>query len=164
MKITPLRIRTWPDPILREKCLSVRQVDAGIRDLLDKMHYLMRRNDGVGLAANQAGLTRALVVIETEDRLFKLVNPRIIRKEGKIVFEEGCLSFPGLTLRLQRADRVWVSALDENGDALDIEAEGVLAVVFQHEIDHINGRVFVDRLPWWKKSAVFKRLKGNVKE
>lgn len=161
MKTTPLRIRTWPDPVLREKCLPVRQVDAGIKTLLDKMHYLMKRGDGAGLAANQVGLNQALVVIEAEDNLFKLVNPRIIRKKGSIVFEEGCLSFPGLFLRIRRAARVWVSALDENGEPLDIEAEGVLAVVFQHEIDHINGRVFIDRLSWWQKAGVIKWLKAK---
>lgn len=151
MKKTVLRIRTWPDPVLRKKCRQVKKVDSKTGYLLDKMHYLMKRGDGVGLAANQAGLDLALVVIEAEDRLFKLVNPRIIKKEGRQVFEEGCLSFPGLNLTINRAMRVWVSALDDKGDPLDIEAEGVLAVIFQHEIDHINGVVFIDRVPFWRK-------------
>jgi len=163
MKKIKLKIRIWPDPILRKKCRQVKEVSPQVRLLLDKMHYLMKKSDGIGLAATQAGLDLALVVIETEDRLFKLVNPKIVKKEGSLVFEEGCLSFPGLNLNIKRADRVWVTALDEHGGSLDIEAEGILAVVFQHEIDHINGTVFIDRVPFWKKLLIKPVLKKMEK-
>jgi peptide deformylase len=146
-----LRIHTWPDKILRKKCKKVERVDAQIRGILDKMYYLMEEEKGVGLAANQVGVDLALIVAKAEDRVFKLVNPRIVKKEGRIEFEEGCLSFPDLVLKTKRAAKVWISSLDESGQALDIEAEGSLSVIFQHEIDHINGVLFIDRVPLWKR-------------
>lgn len=159
MSKTRLRIHTWPDRILREKCKKVERMDARISQLLEEMYILMKESKGVGLAANQAGLDLALVVIEAEDRVFKLVNPQIIKKEGKTEYEEGCLSFPGLSLRISRAKRVWVSSWDEKGEFLDIEAEGVLAVIFQHEIDHIRGITFIDRLPLWRRIQALSKLK-----
>ena len=159
MEKTKLHIRIWPDPILRKKCKNIAQVDSDVRELLDKMYYLMKKGDGAGLAATQVGLDISLVVIETADKLFKLANPRILKKEGSIVLQEGCLSFPGLMLSIKRANKVWVSALDETGNPLDIEAEGVLSVIFQHEIDHINGILFIDRIPMWKKILITLRLR-----
>ena len=120
----------------------------------------MKIHKGIGLAANQAGIDLQLVVVEGEDKLFKLVNPRILKKEDKIRFTEGCLSFPGLELEIDRAERVWLSALDEKGDPVDLEVEGLLSVVFQHEIDHINGITFVDRIPFWQKF----RIRGQLKQ
>lgn len=163
MKETELRIRTWPDPLLKKKCKKINQVNSQVRRLLDRMYDLMKKNGGVGLAASQVGLDSALIVIETADKLFKLISPRILKKEGSIVFEEGCLSFPGLMLRIKRANKVWVSALDEGGNPLDIEVEGLLAVIFQHEIDHINGVVFIDRIPLWRKILIQFRLRRMEK-
>lgn len=121
-------------------------MDARVREFLDRMCMLMRLHKGVGLAANQVGLDERLIVVEVTDRVYKLVNPRITRKEGEIAFLEGCLSFPGLEIKIKRANKIWISALDESGQDIDIEASGVLAVVFQHEIDHIDGIVFISRL------------------
>jgi peptide deformylase len=148
---TKLQIRIWPDRILRRRCRKVTKVDDRIRGLLSVMQELMKTSDGVGLAANQAGLDEALVIIEAQDRLFKLVNPKIVKRSGQIEFEEGCLSFPGLALKINRSEKIWVTAQDENGDPLNLEVEGVLAVVFQHELDHINGRVFIDRISLWQR-------------
>ena len=159
MKKTKLKIRIWPDPGLRKKCRDVEEVDVRVKEILQDMYFLMKRKDGVGLAATQVGVDISLVVIEAGDKVFKLVNPRIEKKEGSFVFNEGCLSFPGLTLDIKRAYKVWVSALDETGDPLDIEAEGALSVIFQHEIDHINGKVFIDRCPAWRKFFVMSRLR-----
>jgi peptide deformylase len=123
------------------------------------MIALMRISGGVGLAANQAGLDLSLIVIEYQDQIFRLVNPRIIRKEGWISFIEGCLSFPGLEVEVRRSEKVWVRALDEKGVSVVLEADGFLAVVFQHEIDHINGIPFIDRISFWQKLKIAPKLK-----
>ncbi len=159
MRKTGLKIHTWPDKILKKSCNRVEKFDYQIKNTFDEMYRLMKKSQGIGLAANQVGLDLSLIVIEVRDKIFRLVNPRIIKKEGAIKFEEGCLSFPGLTLEIKRGRKVWVSALDEEGDPLDIEAEGILSVVFQHEIDHINGVVFIDRVNLWKRFSLLPKLK-----
>jgi peptide deformylase len=156
---TKLRIHIWPERIIRQKCRKVNRVDKQIQKLLDEMYVLMKSLKGVGLAANQAGLDISLVVVEAEDRVFKLVNPKIVKKEGKINFKEGCLSFPGLELEITRSDKAWVFALNEKGEPLELETEGVLAVIFQHEIDHVNGILFIDRLPIWQRVKIYPQLK-----
>jgi len=151
MTTTKLRIHTWPDKILRKKTKKVEEVNDTIRTLLDEMLTLMRVSGGVGLAGNQAGVDLQLVVIEAEGCLLRLVNPRIVKSQGSSASTEGCLSFPGLELSLKRYNKVWVKALDERGKPFDYEAEGLLAIVFQHEIDHINGIAIIDRASLWQK-------------
>ena len=160
MKRIKLRIHFWGEKILRRKCRKVREVDDDIRMILDEMYSLMRVSDGIGLAANQAGIDLRLIVIQIKDSIFKLVNPKIIKREGSIKIEEGCLSFPGVTLDIKRAGKVWVSSLDETGSPIDIEAGGILAVALQHEIDHINGVVFIDRVSFLKRL----KLKNKLRE
>lgn len=158
-----LKIHTWPAAVLRKKCKPVTVVDDNIRSLLDQMYLIMMTNDGVGLAANQVGLDIQLVIIEFKNKLFKLINPKIIKKDGNFNILEGCLSFPGLELEIKRAKQVWISALNELGEEITIEADDILAVIFQHEIDHINGICFIDRAPFWQKLKY--KLKGikNIK-
>ena len=163
MGVTELKIHTWPSEILRKKCKLVDKVDKRIKDLFEQLYLLMKNHQGVGIAANQAGLDLSLIVVEAEDKIFKLANPRILKKEGRIELKEGCLSFPGLVLKIRRAEKVWVEALNEDGYPLSIEAKGLLSVIFQHEIDHINGIVFVDRLPLWEKIRVFSQLNKLTK-
>jgi peptide deformylase len=163
MKKMPLRIHTWPETILRRKCSEVEIVDDEIRCLLDKMYDLMCEREGVGLAANQAGLDISLVVIQFKDKIFKLVNARIVKKKGSQKFREGCLSFPGLELEIKRAKEVLVTALDEYGKPIELKADGILAIILQHEIDHVNGVVFIDRIPFWKWVRILPRLK-EIKE
>ena len=159
-----LKIHTWPDKILRTKCKDVTKVDDNIRSLLDEMLRLMRVFDGMGLAGNQAGLDLNLVVIEYEDQVLKLVNPKITKREGKITFREGCLSFPGLELDVKRANKIWVSAFNEKGEKVNIEAGGILAVVFQHEIDHGSGVLFIDKISFWQRFKVRSQLKRIKKQ
>jgi len=160
MKKIKLRIHFWGERILRKKCKKVKEVNDDIRVFLNEMYSLMRVSDGIGLAANQAGVDLRLIVIQIKDNVFKLINPKIIKKEGKIKIEEGCLSFPGITLGIKRAGKVWVSSLDENGNTIDIEADGILAVALQHEIDHINGIVFIDRISFLERL----KLKNKLRE
>lgn len=163
MKKIELKIHTWPDKILRSKCKKVDVVNENIRQILDGMYSLMHENKGVGLAANQAGLNLRLIVIEAEDKFFKLINPCIVKKEGKISMLEGCLSFPGLELEIKRPKKVWVRSLDEKGETLDLEVEDILAIIFQHEIDHLNGISFIDRIPFWKRIGILKKLRAIKK-
>lgn len=163
MKKTELKIRTWPDRILRIRCKKVKTVDDTIRETLDAMHALMKECKGIGLAANQAGVNLRLAVIEAEDKVFKVVNPCIVKRKGKTSILEGCLSFPGLELEIKRAKEVWVSGLDEKGEPLYLEADGILAIVFQHEIDHLNGIRFIDRLPFWKRLKILSKLRAIKK-
>ncbi len=156
---TKLRIRIWPDKILKKRCRRIDKVTEETRRLFDQMHELMKETDGVGLAGNQAGVRDSLIVVEAGDKLFKLVNARITRKEGKLDFDEGCLSFPGMNLTIRRASKIWIQALDEYGNPFDIEAEGTLAVIFQHEIDHVNGVVFIERVPFWQRWKLRPQLK-----
>ena len=138
-------------------------VDETIRESLDEMLSLMRVSGGVGLAGSQAGLDLSLIVIEVENHIFKLVNPEIIKSEGSVSFPEGCLSFPGVELEIKRANKVWATALNEEGKPVEIEAEGFLAVVFQHEIDHIGGVVFIDRISFWQRLKTYPKLRKIIR-
>jgi len=164
MKKIKLRIHFWGEKILRKKCKPVKEVNNDTRKILNEMYSLMRVSDGLGLAANQAGIDLRLIVIQIKDDIFKLVNPKIIKKEGTIKIEEGCLSFPGITLDIKRASKVWVSSLDENGNPIDIEADGILAVALQHEIDHINGIVFIDRISFLERLKLKDKLRDIKKK
>jgi peptide deformylase len=161
---TKLRIHTWPESILRKKCKKVEVVDDTLRTLFDEMYCLMLTDKGVGLAANQVGLDIALVIIEFEGKIFKLVNPIIIKTEGTIRMLEGCLSFPGLEIEVTRSKKVWVSALNEKNEPLEIEANDILAVIIQHEIDHINGKTFIARIPLWQRVKIVPQLQEIEKK
>lgn len=164
MSKTKLRIHTWPENILRNRCRKVEKVDDQVKCLLDEMLSLMRVSGGTGLAGNQAGLDLSLIVIEVENRIFKLANPEIIKREGSVSFDEGCLSFPGLELEIKRNKKVWISALDHEGKPIKIEAEGFLAVIFQHEIDHIEGIAFVDKVSFWNRVKAYPKLRKIIQK
>ncbi|MFA5272499.1 MAG: peptide deformylase, partial [Candidatus Omnitrophota bacterium] len=156
---TKLRIITWPNQNLRKKCRKVKSVDDGIRKIFNEMRLLLIEANGVGLAANQVGLDLSLAIIEIEDKIFKMVNPCITKKEGKTKFLEGCLSFPELEVEVDRSKKVWVSYLNEYGEPIDLELEGVLSIIFQHEIDHLNGILLTSRLPFLRRLKVASKLK-----
>jgi peptide deformylase len=159
MEKTKLELQIYGSPLLRKKCKPLEHIDLRVRDTLDRMLEMMRKNNGVGLAANQAGIDKALVVIETQDKVYKMINPRISKQRGKFFFTEGCLSFPGLSLDISRAKQVWVNYQDPEGQKRNMKAERILAVILQHEIDHINGVVFIDRLSIWKRFFIWPKLK-----
>ncbi len=159
MMKTKLRIHKWPEKILRQKSRKVQEIDSVIAAILEEMYVLMKANDGVGLASNQVGLGMQLVVIEAEGRTFKLVNPDITEREGSLIFKEGCLSFPGIELEVKRSRKIKVEALDNKGAPLSLELEGVLAVIFQHEIDHINGINFIDRVSFLQRLRILPKLR-----
>ena len=149
-----LDIRKYPDPCLRNKCREIEVVDSEIRRLLDDMAMTMYSVNGVGLAAPQVGLDIKIIVIDIGQGLLKLVNPKIIKSEGVSVLEEGCLSIPDTYVKIKRKQKLVISALDNYGKSQLIRAEGLLAHAFGQEIDHLNGKLIIDYLPFYKKMFV----------
>ena len=149
-----LDIRKYPDPCLRKKCREIEVVDSEIRRLLDDMVMTMYAVNGIGLAAPQVGLDIRIIVIDVGQGLLKLVNPKIMKSEGVSVLEEGCLSIPNTYVKVKRKQKIAVSALDNYGKPQLIWAEGLLAHAFGQEIDHLNGKLIIDYLPFYKKMFV----------
>lgn len=153
-----LEIRKYPDKILRTRCKKVTLIDGEIRRLLDDMAQSMYAVQGIGLAAPQIGLDLRLIVVDIGQGLIKLVNPKIVASQGSSILEEGCLSVPNIYVKVKRATKVTVSALDYYGKPELIKAEGLLAHAFQQEIDHLNGKLIIDYLPFYKRWLVKRRL------
>jgi peptide deformylase len=157
-----LTILEYPDPRLRTKAAQVEHVDDTLRRLVDDMLETMYAAPGIGLAATQVNVhKRVLVVDVTEDRSrpLALVNPEILERDGSVEAEEGCLSVPGIFDKLTaRAERVVVRALDRDGKTFELEADGLLAVCIQHEMDHLEGKLFVDYLSDLKRTRIRKKL------
>jgi peptide deformylase len=146
--LSVLNIRTLPDPVLRHKARRVNKIDAPLQRLIDDMIDTMRDAEGVGLAANQVGVLRRVIVIEIpeEEQVRVLINPDITRREGEHDLYEGCLSIPGYRGELRRSIKVRARGLGRDGKPVRIRAEGLLAQALEHEIDHINGILYVDHL------------------
>jgi len=156
------KIVKYPNPILRKKSEEVKEVTEDIKKLGQDMIQTMMEKDGIGLAAPQIGeLKRIIVVYPIQERSLEekakktpqvFINPKIIKKSKEaIIDEEGCLSLPGLFLKIKRAKEVEIEALNERGEKIKIKTEGLPARVFQHEIDHLDGILFIDRLSFWQK-------------
>jgi len=162
-----LPILHYPDPRLHKVAAPVKQVDDKIRKLIKDMAETMYAAPGIGLAATQVNVHVRLVVIdisETRDQLQVFINPELISAEGEAECEEGCLSVPGVFEKITRAARVTVSALDENGRQRRLEADGLLAVCIQHEMDHLIGRVFVEKLSRLKQQRIAARLSKQQRQ
>jgi peptide deformylase len=179
-----LEILKYPDPFLKTEAAPVGSVDDSIRTLIDDMFETMHRYRGIGLAAVQVGADKRVIVLDLpeigldEDPdtepdepyepgertrfVLALVNPEIVESDGKIVYEEGCLSVPGVNADVQRAAHVKVVALDRDGSRVEMEAEGLLSIAIQHEIDHLDGILFIDRLSRLKREFVKRRLKKQI--
>jgi peptide deformylase len=156
-----LRILEFPDPRLRTQAQPVEAVDDALRALIDDMFETMYEAPGIGLAATQVDVHRRLLVADVSgDRSapYALINPVILEKDGVTVTEEGCLSVPGYYDEVERANHIRVRYIDRDGTELEMEAEGLLAVCIQHEIDHLDGRLFVDYLSEAKRQRIRKRL------
>lgn len=163
MEETELQIKIVGDPVLLKRAKQVSKVTSNHRALLSKMSRLMYSSSGVGLAAPQVGVSEALIVVDIGACLYKLVNPKITKKEGVQISEEGCLSVPGITMKIKRAKSVIVNALDDTGKPVIIEAENLLACVFQHEIDHLSGKLIIDYASWLDKIKIKNKLPEAVK-
>lgn len=162
-----LPILHYPDPRLHKVAAPVKRVDDKIRKLIKDMAETMYAAPGVGLAATQVDVHVRLVVIdisESRDQLQVFINPEIISAEGEAECEEGCLSVPGIFEKITRAAKVTVSALDENGKQRRLEADGLLAVCIQHEMDHLIGRVFVEKLSRLKQQRIAAKLSKQQRQ
>ena len=154
-------ILKYPDPRLREVAAPVAEVTDELRALIDDMAETMYSSNGCGLAANQIGVDKRVFVVDCAgenepSQLMAFINPEIIEADGSQTWDEGCLSFPGVSEEIKRAEHVKVRALDRHGKAFELEADGLLAVAIQHELDHLNGVLMIDKL-----SALKRRMMGR---
>lgn len=159
--MTKLRILEYPDPRLRTKAQPVEKVDDEIRQLAQDMLETMYAAPGIGLAATQVDVHKRLLVVdvsENRSQPYCLINPEIMENDGLEIMEEGCLSVPGIYEKVERADHIRVRALNTDGEVFEMEAEGLLAVCIQHEMDHLEGKLFVDYLSELKRQRIRKRI------
>lgn len=162
-----LKILQYPDERLHRVAKPVRQVDDSIRKLVGDMAETMYAAPGIGLAATQVDMHQRIIVMdisETHDQLRVFINPEIMVRNGEAECEEGCLSVPGIYEKVRRSEQVTVRALDEQGEPFTLEAEGLLAVCIQHEMDHLLGKVFVEYLSQLKQSRIKAKLKKRQRE
>jgi len=163
-----LKICTYPDTILREKADPVENIDGKTQQLIDDMSETMYKAPGIGLAAVQVGEPVKVIVYditpkEEGENLSVIINPEIISCEGSITYEEACLSVVDYSAEVKRSNKVCVKAFDRDGNPFEIEAEGLHAICLQHEIDHLNGVLFIDHISSIKRSLYKKRLKKMLK-
>ncbi|MBF0136798.1 MAG: peptide deformylase [Magnetococcus sp. DMHC-1] len=166
-----LTILHAPDRRLKQKSLPIQNVDDDIRRLMDDMLETMYKAPGIGLAAPQVGVLRRVIVVDVtwskekeEKNPLYLANPEIVAREGEITWEEGCLSVPDNLAEVVRSEKITVQGLDRQGQAVTIQAEGLLAVCLQHEIDHLDGILFIDHLSRLKRDMILKKLRRAQEE
>ncbi|WP_456456804.1 peptide deformylase [Thermovibrio sp.] len=159
-------IRIYPDEVLKKEASFVDEFNLELKELVDDMFETMYKRKGVGLAANQVGVLKRVFILdlnagkerEGQEKLV-FVNPEIIHSEGEVIAEEGCLSLPGLWRKVKRASKVLVKAQDLEGREFQLQAEGLLARAIQHELDHLNGIVFIDKLSPLKRRLALEKYK-----
>ena len=162
-----LEILEFPDPRLRTKAQPVDAVDDELRTLVDDMFETMYAAPGIGLAATQVDVHKRLLVVDVspdKSEPHALINPQIVEKDGEAVTEEGCLSVPGYYEEVTRAEHIRVRFLNRDGEETEMEADGLLAVCIQHEMDHLDGKLFVDYLSEAKRQRIRKRLEKDRRQ
>ncbi len=164
-----LKIRKFPDPVLKEAAEPVANIDGNLNSFIESMVQTMYAAPGVGLAAPQVGESTRIVVLDADHEnpgkhLLKLVNPEIVEAEGSVIWEEACLSVIDYTAEVKRASRVLVRAYTPDQKEISVEAEDLLAVALQHEIDHLDGRLFIDRISRIKRELYRRKLQKLIKE
>jgi len=167
--VTVLDIFTYPDKVLKQKTAPVDNIDGALQTVFENMATTMYQAPGVGLAAPQVGISQSFIVYDIAPKedghdLHVLVNPRIVSSEGEILSEnEGCLSVPDFRADVKRAERILVEGVDREGNPLRFEADGLLAIVIQHELDHLDGTLFIDRISALKRQMYKRRVKKEMK-
>lgn len=163
-----LPIRQLPDPVLREQAREISEIDGDLQRLIDDMAETMYAAPGLGLAANQVGILKRLIVFDISHRnggprdLQVVINPCITTREGEATHEEGCLSVADFSAEVRRHARVTVTGLDREGKPVTVTGEGLMAVVLQHEVDHLDGILFIDRISRLKRGLYLRRLKKKA--
>ena len=162
-----LKIFKYGEPVLKKKCVPVKEITPKIKELIADMLETMYANMGVGLAANQVGALDRICVIdvrpEGKRNPIVLINPKIVEKNGVVTEEEGCLSFPGISAEIKRHRNVKVSAINETGMPIIVEGKDILSKALQHELDHLDGIVFINKLPIYKKLKVQYEIRKRKK-
>ncbi len=164
-----LEILKYPHPVLKKPCEAVRQIDEDMRKLIADMRETMYEARGVGLAACQVGVSRRVIVLDVspmdpQHSFFALINPEILSEEGEVDHEEGCLSVPDYLEKVKRKEKVCVRGVSPEGLELEITGEGILAIALQHEIDHINGILILDRVSRLKREIYRNKLKKEKRK
>lgn len=159
-----LEILKYPHPLLKKRCEKVDRIDGEVKKLIRDMTETMYQANGIGLAACQVGVSRRVIVVDVspidpEKEFFAMVNPEVISEEGEIEHEEGCLSVPDCLEKLKRKEKVLVRGFSPAGKEIEISAEGILAIAIQHEIDHVNGVLILDRISRLKREIYRNKLK-----
>ena len=168
--MTLLNILTYPDKFLKKQTVTVENIDGAMQTLFDKMATTMYAAPGVGLAAPQVGIGQSFIIYDVAQQeegrdLNILVNPKIVSSEGEIISQnEGCLSVPDFRADVKRAERILVEGADRDGSPLRFEADGLLAIVIQHELDHLNGTLFIDHISALKRQMYKRRVKKEMKQ
>lgn len=160
-----LDIVLYPDEGLREVCQPIAEMNDTLDKLIDEMFYTMYDAPGIGLAAPQVAVQERLIVVdvsETKDEPIALINPEIVKTAGRITWEEGCLSIPGVYAKVNRPSDILVRGMDRDGKLIEFEANDLLAVCIQHEIDHLNGKLFIDHLSGLKKTRAIQKFKKEM--
>jgi peptide deformylase len=153
-----LKIKVFGDSVLRKKAKPIGRITDEHRRILSQMAKTMYDDSGIGLAAPQVGSSVQLIVADIGEGLYKLVNPKIVRRQGKQSISEGCLSVPGVCIKVKRAKQVWVQAQDEDSRFIEIEAKDLFACVLQHEIDHLKGKLIIDYASLLQKLRIKRKL------
>src|SRR5437764_8879958 len=164
-----LKIRKFPDPVLKQQAAPVENIDGGLNGLIDSMVQTMYAAPGIGLAAPQVGESSRVIVLDIDHEnpgkhLLKLINPEIVETEGSVIWEEGCLSVLDYTAEVKRAAKIMLTAYTPEQKEIRLEAEGLLSIALQHEIDHLDGKLFIDRISRIKRELYRRRLQKLIKE
>ena len=164
-----LKIRKFPDPVLKEPAKPVRNIDGKLASLIDSMAQTMYAAPGIGLAAPQVGESQRVIVLDTDHEnpgknLLRLINPEIVESSGSVTFEEGCLSVIDYTAEVTRAAKILMRAWTPEQKQIELEADELLAIAIQHEIDHLDGKLFIDRISRIKRELYRRRLQKMIKE
>lgn len=160
-----MEIVTHPDEVLRREAEPIEEITEEVRDLADKMTEIMFRQEGIGLAAPQIGVSKQLIVVDLEDEFHILANPEIAERSGEEEsMEEGCLSVPGPEAPVNRAEEVVVKGINLDGEEVELRREGLAARVFQHEVDHVKGMLFIDRLSEAERSLTLREYRKIQEE
>lgn len=154
----------YPDPVIKKKSESLEEVNEEIKKLIEDMAETMYASRGVGLAAVQIGVLKRIIVVNVGEGLIAMVNPEILENEGESQMEEGCLCLPGVLIDVKRSEKVKVKGLNEKGEEVVVDAEGLLARAFQHEVDHLNGILIIDKVSRIKRELLTNNLRKQARE
>jgi len=167
--VAVLEILKYPHPMLKKRCQEVDRINGDVKELVRDMVETMYRSNGIGLAACQVGVPRRVIVVDVgpidpEKDLFAMINPEIVSAEGEIEHEEGCLSVPDCSEKVKRKEKVLVRGLSPEGEKIEVSGDGVLAIAIQHEIDHLNGVLILDRISRLKREIYRNKLKKEKRK